>query len=130
MPLYKKPPVTGFPLANYAGGAILNFRYHDHNIGEQATGTLSQNEIATRLKQHILEKFSRIILYSGFLSNRVRGKKLPQVHAAQRIEKPQPVPQDCYSQMSKQFLRLDPFECVLCGGMVYLRAMGVLMCRG
>lgn len=39
-------------------------------------------------------------------------------------EKPKPVLKVCYAQMSKQFLRRDPFECVLCGGrMVYSRAV-------
>ena len=35
------------------------------------------------------------------------------------------------SQMSKQFLRRDPFECVLCGGtMVYRRAVAGLNVQG
>ncbi|HHL2713139.1 TPA: IS91 family transposase, partial [Yersinia enterocolitica] len=37
----------------------------------------------------------------------------------------------CYAQMSRQFLRRDPFECVLCGGqMVYRRAVAGLTVQG
>ncbi|KIH18978.1 transposase [Escherichia coli] len=37
----------------------------------------------------------------------------------------------CYAQMMKQFLRRDPFECVLCGGrMVYRRAIAGLNVDG
>nr|CAH8250505.1 IS91 family transposase ISSbo1 [Enterobacter mori] len=112
----EKPPIAGSRLAHYAGGATLSFRYHDHNTGEQATETLTQREIVARLKQHIPEKFFRMVRYFGFLANRVSGEKLPQVFEALGMDKPEPVPKVCYAQMSKQFLRRDPFECVLCGG--------------
>lgn len=47
------------------------------------------------------------------------------------MDKPEPVPKVCYAQMSKQFLRRDPFECVLCGGrMVYRRAVTGLSVAG
>jgi len=63
----------------------------------------------------------------GFLANRVCGEKLPQVYRALEMEKPEPVPKVCYAQMSKQYLRHDPFECILCGGhMVYRRAVAGL----
>ncbi|CAJ0992260.1 hypothetical protein NVIRENTERO_00574 [Sodalis praecaptivus] len=64
----KKPPIAGSRLAHYAGGATLSFRYHDHNTGEQATETLTQRDIVSRLKQHIPEKFFRMVRYYGFLS--------------------------------------------------------------
>lgn len=127
----KKPPVAGSRLAHYAGGATLSFRYHDHNTGEQATETLTQREIVVRLKQHIPEKFFRMVRYFGFLANRVCGEKLPQVYRALGMEKPEPVPKVCYAQMSRQFLRRDPFECVLCGGrMVYRGAVADLNVQG
>jgi hypothetical protein len=64
----KKPPIAGSRQAHYAGSATLNFRYHDHNAGEQATETLTQREIVARLKQHISEKFFRMVRYFGFLA--------------------------------------------------------------
>ncbi|SQS21185.1 transposase [Escherichia coli] len=43
----------------------------------------------------------------------------------------EPVAKVCYAQMMKQFLRRDPFECVLCGGrMVYRRAIAGLNVDG
>ncbi len=102
----------------------VELRYHDHNTGEQMTETLTQREIVARLKQHLPEKFFRMVRYFGFLANRACGEKLPQVYRALGMEKPEPVLKVCYAQMSKQFLRRDPFECVLCEGlMVYRRAV-------
>lgn len=125
----KKPPIAGSRLAHYAGGATLSFRYHDHNTGKQATETLTQHEIVARLKQHVPEKFFRMVRYFGFLANRVCGEKLPVVYSALGMEKP--VPKVCYAQMSKPFLRRDPFECVLCGGrMVYRQAVAGLNVQG
>ncbi|TBL58052.1 IS91 family transposase [Hafnia paralvei] len=127
----KKPPIAGSRLAHYAGSATLSFRYHDHNTGEQATETLTLREMVSRLKQHIPEKFFRMVRYFGFLANRVCGEKLPQVYRALGMEKPEPVPKVCYAQMSKQFLRRDPFECILCGGqMVFRRAVAGLNVQG
>ncbi|MEF4439740.1 hypothetical protein U9890_25740, partial [Escherichia coli] len=64
-------------------------------------------------------------------ANRVCGEKLPQVYKALGMDKPEPVAKVCYAQMVKQFLRRDPFECVLCGGrMVYRRAVAGLNVDG
>lgn len=127
----KKPPIAGSRLAHYAGGATLSFRSHDHNTGEQARETLTQREIVARLKQHIPENFFRIVRYFGFMANRVCGEKLPVVYSALGMDNPAPVPKVCYAQISKQFLRRDPFECVLCGGrMAYRRAVTGLNVQG
>ncbi len=127
----KKPPIAASRLAHYNGGASLSFRYLDHNTGETATETLTQRELVARLKQHIPEKFFKMVRYFGFLANRVCGEKLPQVYKALGMDKPEPVTKVCYAQMVKQFLSCDPFECVLCGGrMVYRRAIAGLNVSG
>ncbi len=51
-------------------------------MGETATETLTQRELVARLKQHIPEKFFKMVRYFGFLANRVCGEKLPQVYRA------------------------------------------------
>ncbi|EIS1700066.1 transposase, partial [Shigella flexneri] len=112
----KKPPIAASRLAHYNGGASLSFRYLDHKTGETATETLTQRELVARLKQHIPEKFFKMVRYFGFLASRVCGEKLPQVYRALGMDKPEPVAKVCYAQMVKQFLSRDPFECVLCGG--------------
>lgn len=69
--------------------------------------------------------------YFGFLANRACGEKLPVVFSALGMDKPKPVPKVCYAQMSKQYLRRDQFECVLCGGqIVYRRAVAGLNVQG
>ncbi|MFV7833736.1 transposase [Klebsiella pneumoniae] len=73
----KKPPIAASRLAHYNGGASLSFRYLDHKTGETATETLTQRELVARLKQHIQEKFFKMVRYFGFLANRVCGEKLP-----------------------------------------------------
>ncbi len=127
----KKPPIAASRLAHYNGGASLSFRYLDHKTGETATETLTQRELVARLKQHIPEKFFKMVRYFGFLANRVCGEKLPQVYRALGMDKPEPVAKVCYAQMVKQFLSRDLFECVLCGGrMVYRRAIAGLNVEG
>ncbi len=127
----KKPPIAASRLTHYNGGASLSFRYLDHKTGETATETLTQRELVARLKQHIPEKFFKMVRYFGFLANRVCGEKLPQVYRALGMDKPEPVAKVCYAQMVKQFLSRDPFECVLCGGrMVYRRAIAGLNVEG
>ncbi|WP_040234708.1 IS91 family transposase [Shigella flexneri] len=127
----KKPPIAASRLAHYNGGASLSFRYLDHKTGETATETLTQRELVARLKQHIPEKFFKMVRYFGFLASRVCGEKLPQVYRALGMDKPEPVAKVCYAQMVKQFLSRDPFECVLCGGrMVYRRAIAGLNVEG
>ncbi len=123
----KKPPIAASRLGHYNGGATLSFRYHDHNTGHEKTETLTQYELVARVKQHIPEKYFRMVRYFGFLANRVCGKKLPQVYKALGMEKREPIVRVYYAQMMKQYLGRDPFECVLCGGrMVYRRAIAGL----
>ena len=110
----KKPPIAGSRLAHYGGSATLSFRYHDHNTGEQATETLTQRDIVARLKQHIPENISGWCAILAFWHNRMCGERLPEVYRALGMEKPEPLPKVCDAQMSKQFLRRDPFECALC----------------
>ena len=129
----KKLPIAASRLAHYNGGASLSFRYLDHNTGETATETLTQWELVARLKQHIPEKFFKMVRYFRFLANRVYGEKLPQVYKVPGMDKPGPVAKVCYVQMVKQFLNRDPFECVLCGGggeVVYRRAVAGLNVSG
>ncbi len=56
-----------------------------------------------------------MIRYFGFLSNRRRGEILPKVYDALGT-----VPKDSpemlgYAAMQKGDVKVDPFECILCG---------------
>ncbi|STF91383.1 IS1294, transposase, truncation [Escherichia coli] len=90
---------SGLRLAHYNGGASLSFRYLDHKTGETATETLTQRELVAGLKQHIPEKFFKMVRYFGFLANRVCGEKLSQVYRALGMDKPEAVAKVCYAQM-------------------------------
>ncbi|WP_171394509.1 IS91 family transposase [Vibrio mediterranei] len=112
----KRPPISGAKLAHYRGEANLSFRYLDHHTGKYETEQVTQYELIKRLIQHIPEKHFRMIRYFGFLSNRVVGGKLAKVRDALGME-PEPIPKEPlrYGQMMKSFLKVDPFECILCG---------------
>lgn len=73
-----------------------------------ATKTLTQRELVARLKQHIPEKYFKMVRYFGFLANRVCGEKLPQVYRAPGMDKPGPVAKVCYVQMVNS--SCDPAE--------------------
>ena len=112
----KRPPISGAKLAHYRGEATLSFRYLDHHAGKYETEQVTQLELIKRLIQHIPEKGFRMIRDFGFLVNRVVGEKLPNVREALGMEKtPTPPPPLRYGQMMKTFLKVDPFECILCG---------------
>ncbi len=120
---------SGFPTGSLQRRGKPELPLRDHKTGETATETLTQRELVARLKQHIPEKFFKMVRYFGFLANRVCGEKLPQVYRALGMDKPEPVAKVCYAQMVKQFLSRDPFECVLCGcRMVYRRAIAGAEC--
>lgn len=84
-----------------------------------------------RVVQHIPEKHFRMIRYFGFLANRVCGRQLPRVYEALKMEKRGKAPKVYFAQMSKAFLNVDPFSCVLCGErMVYTGAVSGLTVQG
>ena len=119
----KRPPIAGAKLAHYRGEANLSFRYLDHHTGKYETEEVSQLELIKRLIQHIPEKNFRMIRYFGFLANRVVGNKLSKVGDALGMESHPPrTPALRYGQMMKSFLKVDPFECILCGHRMRFKA--------
>ena len=67
-----------------------------------------------RLITHITEKGFRMIRDAGFLSNRLRGKRLPLVYSALEMATPQRPNKPSYEAMFKRLTHVDPFECILC----------------
>ncbi|PCD85235.1 IS91 family transposase, partial [Vibrio mediterranei] len=111
----KRPPISGARLSHYRGDSTISFRYLDHHTGKYETETVGQLELIRRLIQHIPEKGFRMIRYFGFLANRVVGSRLSKVRESlgMRKEVKQVAPLR-YGQMMKNFLKVDPFECVIC----------------
>lgn len=58
-----------------------------------------------------------MIRYDGFLSTRLRGDMLPNIYEklGQKVKKPKSFG---FASMMKEFMKVDPFQCVLCGSRV------------
>lgn len=112
----KRPPISGARLAHYRGESNLSFRYLDHHTGRYETEQVSQIELIKRFLQHIPEHGFRMIRYFGFLANRIVGEELPKVRESLGMTRLYSrLPALRYGQMMKSFMKVDPFECVLCG---------------
>ena len=109
----KKPPIASSRLKAFHNEQIT-IEYHDHRDNRNKRLTLSQRELLFRLLSHIPEKHFKMIRYFGYLSNRLRGKLLPTVHRQLGQSVPILIALT-YAAMMKGMLRVDPFECILCG---------------
>nr|WP_273908606.1 hypothetical protein [Enterobacter bugandensis] len=56
-----------------------------------------------------------MVRYYGFLSNRKRGTLLSQVYKALQMEARKKPEQPGFVALMKEFLRTDPYKCILCG---------------
>ncbi len=56
-----------------------------------------------------------MIQYFGFLSNRRRGEMIPKVYDALGIAPKDSPEMPGYAAMLKGYVKVDPFECILCG---------------
>jgi len=68
-----------------------------------------------RYISHIPVKHFKMVRYYGFLSNRKRGKRLPQVYEALEMEARKKPEKPGFAALMKEFLRTDPYRCILCG---------------
>lgn len=114
----KRPAIAESSIKAYDGKTVT-FTYQDHRIDRKTTLTLPTLEFIGRLIRHIPEENFRIIRYSGFYANRVRGKLLPKVFAIfkQDYEKAKQKLTNLGSwwrQQVERFTRLDPLVCSLC----------------
>ncbi|WP_198595255.1 transposase, partial [Vibrio splendidus] len=75
-----------------------------------------------RMIEHIPDKHFKMIRYFGFLSNRRRGEMLPKVYDALGIAPKDAPEMPGYAAMLKGYVKVDPFECILCGNrLTFLR---------
>ncbi|MGR5299421.1 transposase, partial [Vibrio mediterranei] len=113
----KRPPISGSRLRHYSKGGHITFDYLNHRTGETESLCLTEEELISRIIEHIPDKHFKMIRYYGFLSNRHRGEMLPKVYAALEMELPLEAPLlPCYASMLKQHAKLDPYECLFCKG--------------
>ena len=110
----KRPPVSASKLRHYSGGAVVH-HYYDHRTQQHRQQTLSQEAMIGRYISHIPAKHFKMVRYYGFLSNRKRGTLLPQVYEALQMEDRKKPEKPGFAALMKEFLRTDPYQCILCG---------------
>lgn len=117
----KRPPISASRLSHYAKGGMITFDYLDHRTGKTCSLTLPPEEMIRRIVEHLPEKHFKMIRYYGFLSMRRRGKALPKVYAAldMKVEAEPKMP--CYASMLKGYVKVDPYECILCESRLVFR---------
>jgi hypothetical protein len=114
----KRPAIAESSIKAYDGKTVT-FTYQDHRLERKSTLTLPVLDFIGRLIRHIPDVNFRIIRYSGFYANRVRGKLLPKVFALfnQNYEKAKLHLLSLRSWWRKRierFTHLDPLLCPLC----------------
>ena len=109
----KKPPIAASRLKEYANGQVT-FSYLDHNSKKHKELSLTQTEMMLRVLSHVPEKYFKMVRYFGFLSTRLRGDMLPIIYEKleQKVGEPAIF---SFAAMTKAFMKVDPFECILCG---------------
>jgi hypothetical protein len=116
---YTKRPAIAESSINVYDGKTVTFTYHDHRLEKKSTLSLPVHDFIGRLIRHIPETNFRIIRYSGFYANRVRGTLLPKVFVLlkQDYEKAKLHLKTLGSWWRKRIerlTRLDPLVCSLC----------------
>ncbi|HGN8757595.1 TPA: transposase, partial [Enterobacter asburiae] len=110
----KRPPVSAAKLRHYSGGAVVH-HYYDHRTQQHRKQTLTQEEMIGRYISHVPEKHFKMVRDYGFLSNRKRGELLPKEYEALQMEARKKPEQPGFAALMKEFLRTDPYKCILCG---------------
>lgn len=111
----KKLPLSASRLRHYKKGETLDVNYLDHRTHEHKQLTIEPKALILRLIEHIPDKHFRMIRYFGFLANANRKNQLPKVYKALNQRQPEPIVLITYRMLSKGYLRVDPFVCILCG---------------
>jgi len=110
----KRPPISNSRLQHYSKGEYITFNYLNHRTQMTESLTLQQEALITRIIEHIPNKHFKMIRYFGFLSQRTRGEMLPKVYDALGLEMEKKPKTPAYATLLKQYINVDPFECVLC----------------
>ncbi len=112
----KRPPIPESKLRS-DGDDHISFTYLDHKTQTYKESNLTIEGFIKKFTDHIPDVGFRMIRYYGFLSNRLRSKFLPKVHAllGQNIKYENIVNQPTYAQLIFKNFGVNPLECILCG---------------
>lgn len=100
--------------------SIANLRnFVDHKTGAKTVQTLPVQTFIGKLIRHIPDQNFRIIRYSGFYANRVRGKLLPKVFALlkqdyEKAKQKLATLGSWWREQIQRFTKLDPLICSVC----------------
>lgn len=103
----------------------MTFDYLNHRNGRTESLILSPEALIERMIEHIPDKHFKMIRYFGFLSNRRRGEMLPKVYDALGIAPKYAPEMPGYAAMLKGYVKVDPFECILCGHRLRFFVLGL-----
>ncbi len=108
----KRPPLALSRLKHYDGQHVV-FKYLDHRTGTYQSYECTTEDFIKRFIRHIPDKGFRLIRYYGFLANRVRGTRLPQVYTALG-QSEKSIRSIQWPTLSKRSFGIDPLQCLLC----------------
>ena len=111
----KRPPIPESKLRS-DGENNISFKYLDHTTKTHKNSSLTVAGFIQKFIDHIPDVGFRMIRYYGYLSNKLRGTLLPQVHnlLGQSISN-ENITNPSYAQLMFKDFGINPLECVLCG---------------
>lgn len=116
---YTKRPAIAESRINAYNGETVTFNFVDHKTDKLTFHTLPVEEFIGKLIRHIPDENFRIIRYSGFYANRVRGKLLPKVFSIlgqnyKRAKQHLAALGSWWRTQIERFTKLDPLVCSVC----------------
>lgn len=114
----KRPAIAESRIVGYTGETVT-FNFVDHKTEKLTFHTLPVEAFIGKLIRHIPDDHFRIIRYSGFYANRVRGDLLPKVFTIlsqdyqKALQKLLILPSWWRNQIAR-YTTLDPLVCTTC----------------
>ncbi len=118
----KRPPISQSKIKHYDGISVSS-KYLDHNTNRYRNFKMSVEKFIASFIQHIPDIGFRMIRYYGFLSNRLRGKMLPDVYKLLNQEVEKQTASVSYVQLMIQNFQTNPLKCTICGKDMLLTAI-------
>jgi hypothetical protein len=114
----KRPAIAESRIIGYDGGTVT-FNFVDHKTEKLTYHTLPAQAFIGKLIRHIPDENFRIIRYSGFYANRVRGTLLPKVFAILKQDYEKAIQKlahlsSWWRRMIERFTKFDPLICPAC----------------
>jgi hypothetical protein len=114
----KRPAIAESRITGYDGETVT-FNFVDHKTDKLTFHTLPVEEFIGKLIRHIPGDNFRVIRYSGFYANRVRGELLPKVFTILNQDYEKAILKlaalgSWWRKQIERFPKLDPLTCPVC----------------